>query len=65
VAPILSRVGASEKTGAVQYYRTVKTILASNADLQPLIEATTPAAYGRARFVRAAAELFDDIGPLH
>jgi transposase len=47
------------------YYRTVKTILASNADLQPLAEATTPAAYGRARFVRSAAELFDAQGPLH
>jgi hypothetical protein len=47
------------------HYRTVKTILASNADLQPLLEATTPAAYGRARFVRSAAELFDAKGPLH
>jgi hypothetical protein len=41
------------------HYRTVKTILATNADLQPMAEPDTPAAYTRARFVRSAAELFD------
>jgi hypothetical protein len=41
------------------YYRTVKTILATNADLQPVTEPSTPAAYSSARFVRSAAELFE------
>ena len=40
------------------HYRTVKTILATGADLQPLVEPQTPAAYGRARFARSAADLF-------
>jgi hypothetical protein len=43
------------------HYRTVKTILASGADRQPLRDAhvhDTPAAYGRARFTRSAADLF-------
>jgi hypothetical protein len=47
------------------HYRTVKSILASNADLQPLVDPDTPAAYSKARFVRSAAELFDDQGLLH
>jgi transposase len=45
------------------HYRTVKTILATGADLQPAAEPQTPAAYARARFTRSAAELFD--GTLH
>lgn len=40
------------------HYRTVKTILATGADQQPLSEPQTPAAYARARFVRSAASLF-------
>ena len=40
------------------HYRTVKSILATGADLQPLVEPETPAAYARARFARSAAELF-------
>ena len=40
------------------HYRTVKTILATNADLLPLAEPHTPAAYARTRFVRSAADLF-------
>ena len=40
------------------HYRTVKTILASGADRQPLHEPHTPPAYGSARFVRSAASLF-------
>ena len=40
------------------HYRTVKTILATGADLQPLVEPQTPAAYARARFTRSAADLF-------
>ena len=40
------------------HYRTVKTILATGADQQPLVEPQTPAAYTRARFVRSAAALF-------
>lgn len=42
------------------YYRTVKTILATGADLlrsQPPPQ--TPSAYGASRFVRDAASLFD------
>jgi transposase len=40
------------------HYRTVKTILATGADQQPLIEPQTPAAYASARFTRSAADLF-------
>jgi transposase len=40
------------------HYRTVKTILATAADLQPLSEPHTPPAYARSRFVRSAAALF-------
>ena len=44
------------------YYRTVKTILATGADRQPLDgeagEPPTPAAYTRSRFTRSAADLF-------
>jgi hypothetical protein len=40
------------------HYRTVKTILATGADQQPLLEPQTPAAYSRARFTRSAADLF-------
>jgi transposase len=40
------------------HYRTVKTILATGADQQPLDEPQTPAAYGHARFARSAASLF-------
>jgi transposase len=47
------------------YYRTVKTILATGADLQPLLAPETPAAYGRSRFTRSAAELFEPAGTLH
>ena len=41
------------------HYRTVKTILATGADLLPLTGISTPAAYQRARFARSSAELFD------
>jgi transposase len=40
------------------HYRTVKTILATGADLQPMAAPETPAAYANARFTRSAAELF-------
>ncbi len=40
------------------HYRTVKGILATGADQQPLQEPQTPAAYARARFTRSAADLF-------
>jgi transposase len=40
------------------HYRTVKTILATGADQQPLEEPHTPAAYAGSRFVRSAASLF-------
>ena len=46
-------------------YRTVKTILATGADLQPLADVHTPEAYGSARFTRSAAELFDSDATLH
>jgi transposase len=42
------------------YYRTVKSILASGADLQPEAAPQTPSAYTRARYTRSAAELFDN-----
>ena len=41
------------------HYRTVKSILVARADLLPLEAPETPAAYGRARFARSGAELFD------
>ena len=41
------------------HYRTVKSILVARADLLPLVAPETPAAYGRARFARSGAELFD------
>ena len=47
------------------HYRTVKTILATDADLQPNAAPDTPAAYGHARSTRAAAELFDGEGTRH
>lgn len=40
------------------YYRTVKTILATGADLQPLVPTETPSTYQAARFARDAASLF-------
>lgn len=40
------------------YYRTVKTILATGADLRADTVPATPSGYGRTRFTRAAAELF-------
>jgi transposase len=48
------------------HYRTVKTILATGADAQPLTEPQTPAAYAHARFTRSAADLFGaEPGTLH
>ena len=41
------------------HYRTVKTILATSADLRAPVTATTPPAYTSARFARSAATLFD------
>jgi transposase len=46
-------------------YRTVKTVLATGADLQPMTVPETPAAYANARFTRSAADLFDGDGTLH
>jgi transposase len=40
------------------YYRTVKTILSTNADLLPLAQTTITPTYTKARFVRNAASLF-------
>jgi len=45
------------------YYRTVKTILATGADQQPLAPAQTPAAYRDSRFARDAASLFASPNP--
>ena len=47
------------------HYRTVKTILAAGADAQSGSSPETPAAYGRARFTRSAAELFQAGTTLH
>lgn len=41
------------------HYRTVKTILATGADQQPMAQPDTPAAYARSRYTRTAAELFE------
>ena len=46
-------------------YRTVKSILATGADLQPVSEPQTPPAYANARFTRSAADLFDSEPTLH
>jgi transposase len=45
---------------ASPHYRTVKTMLASGADLQPLVTDVheTPQTYAHARFARSAASLF-------
>lgn len=40
------------------YYRTVKTILSTNADRLPMPETSATPAYAKARFVRNAASLF-------
>jgi hypothetical protein len=40
------------------YYRTVKTILSSNADQLPMPQTSTSAVYTKTRFVRNAASLF-------
>lgn len=47
------------------FYRTVKTILATGADLRPSADtsAPTPAVYTGARFARDAASLFDSPHP--
>lgn len=47
------------------HFRTVKTILSTGADRQPMTRPETPLAYGSARFTRSAAELFDCDGTLH
>jgi hypothetical protein len=62
-----SRYGAARLEAACEralahdstHYRTVKTILATGADQQPMSTPETPAAYATARFTRSAAELFD------
>jgi transposase len=46
-------------------YRTVKTILATGADLMPMTAPETPAAYANARFTRSAADLFGGEPQLH
>jgi hypothetical protein len=40
------------------YYRTVKTILSTNADRLAMPQTSTAPAYAKARFVRNAASLF-------
>ena len=40
------------------FYRTVKSILVSGADMTPMTEPVTPAAYAKPRFARDAASLF-------
>jgi transposase len=47
------------------HFRTVKTILSTGADLTPMPEPETPAAYRAARFTRTSAELFDADPTLH
>lgn len=45
------------------HYRTVKTILATGADLRCDTPAPTPAVYGHTRFTRPATELFAELTP--
>ena len=45
------------------YYRTVKTILSTNADRLAMPQTSTAPAYAKARFVRNAASLFADDCP--
>ena len=46
------------------YYRTVKTILASGVDLQPVVDLATPTGYAQApRFARDAQSLFSHPQP--
>ena len=45
------------------YYRTVKTILSTGADLRADTPPTTPSGYGRTRFTRASSELFAELFP--
>lgn len=40
------------------YYVTVKTMLATGADLEPIASTETPRVYRRTRFTRSAADLF-------
>ncbi len=74
VLAMSQRYGAARLEAACQralahdsaHYRTVKTILATGADQQPIVEPQTPAAYSRARFTRSAADLFGtDPSTLH
>jgi transposase len=66
VLAMAKRYGAARLEAACQralahdsaHYRTVKTILATGADQQALIEPHTPAAYAATRFTRSAADLF-------
>lgn len=45
------------------YYRTVKTILSTGADLRADTPPATPSGYGRTRFTRASSELFAELFP--
>lgn len=74
VLALAKRYGAARTEAACEralahdsaHYRTVKTILATGADQQPLVQPHTPDAYTRARFTRSAADLFGaDPGTLH
>lgn len=66
VLALAKRFGAARLEAACEralvhgsaHYRTIKTILSSGADLQPLLVPHTPPAYSRARFARSAADLF-------
>lgn len=42
------------------YYVTVKTMLATGADLAPIASVETPGSYQRTRFTRSAADLFSN-----
>lgn len=43
------------------FYVTVKTMLATGADLDPVASTETPGAYRRTRFTRSAADLFANV----
>jgi hypothetical protein len=71
VIALAKRYGANRVDTACQralahgspFYVTVKTMLATGADLSPIASADTPSAYNSTRFTRSAADLFADVPP--
>jgi hypothetical protein len=68
VIALAQRYGAQRVEAACQraiahdspYYVTVKTMLATGADLAPIASVETPGSYQHTRFTRSAADLFSN-----